>query len=329
MAAEVSLFSRVRPGKSEKPPRKKGFLALPGEIRNRVYYYYFEDSYRCEIAAKGYRFDRHTAPGRAAQEMVCGSKKNSDVLPACSNSIRISRSLGSRDVSQGLGTIWTSSLCSLILVCKQIHKETIRDFYGRITFVFNVPRRIDKLLGTVSALCIQNITKMHLHYVVYGEPMYTKDCPWLEKHRRSWRWACTSISKKLTGLQELEIWIYNSHPAPKFNLSVDWIQPLIQFRRLTTSPEMIDNAWHYNNQLAHPTLKTVNVHVDTNTAALFDPKNDVLTNVAMELHRLFGRAISLAILGHTADEAMEEFDAAWTGKYRLWQYHLGYGRIRW
>jgi hypothetical protein len=329
MAGGVTLPSRVRPGQPPARKTAKGFMALPGEIRNRIYHYYFEDSYRCEIAAKGYRFDRHTTPGRSAQQMLCGIKKDSDPLPQYAISVRISRPLGSRDVNQGLRTIWPSSLCSLILVCKQVHTETIKDFYGRITFVFNAPRRIDNFLSTASALCIQNITRLQLHYIAYGEPRYANDCSWMEKHRKTWRRACEKISKKLTGLQELEIWVHNSHPAPKFNLGVDWVQPLIQFRRLTTSPKLIGNRRHYDDRRAQPVLKTVNVHVDTNTAVLLDPRNRVLTTASMELHRLFGQAISLIILGYSADEAMKEFDAAWTGKYRLWQYHLGYGRIRW
>jgi hypothetical protein len=98
---------------------------------------------------------------------------------------------------------------------------------------------------------------------------------------------------------------------------------------MTTTSKVVGNKRCYLDRLPRPSLKKVDVHVDTNTASLFDPNVGVLLTASVDLHRLFGRAISLAILGYTAEEAMAEFDAAWTGRYKMWQYHLGYGKIKW
>lgn len=326
MAAEISLFSRAQPGKPQ-PKKTLGFLDLPGETRNRIYHYYFQDSYRCEIAAKGHDFGRKPVkqPSIMAgvQQKKRRKRKQHDKPPVF---IRISRSLGGRNAIQGLQTKWSTSLCPLILVCKQVHTETHKTFYNKVTFVFQAPRQINNFLGAVSKLCLRNITKMHLHYVAYGYPMQSNDCIWLEKHRRSWKMACRSASKKLVGLQELEIWIYANHPAPKLNLYIDWIKPVLQFRKMTTASK-IKGTKLCVHELIQPALKQVNIHVNTNTVNRF--ANKILIKASTDLHRLFGRAISLAILGYTEEEAMAEFNEAWTGRYKRWQYHLGYGKINW
>lgn len=48
-----------------------------------------------------------------------------------------------------------------------------------------------------------------------------------------------------------------------------------------------------------------------------------------DLHRLFGEAIRLAILGSTEEDAMAGFMTAWKGKYARWQIYLGYGGTIW
>ncbi len=47
------------------------------------------------------------------------------------------------------------------------------------------------------------------------------------------------------------------------------------------------------------------------------------------LHRLFGEAISLAILGASEEDAMAGFKEAWDGRHKEWQHHLNYSDTDW
>jgi hypothetical protein len=57
--------------------------------------------------------------------------------------------------------------------------------------------------------------------------------------------------------------------------------------------------------------------------------NAPLARASIDLHRLFGEAISRAILGSTEEEAMVGFKEAWEGKYHMWKHHLRFAKTGW
>ncbi|KAF2033746.1 hypothetical protein EK21DRAFT_57945 [Setomelanomma holmii] len=321
MGTTPCLFSCARPGK---PAIKKvrGFLSLPGELRNQIYRYYFEFEYRCEVAAKGSNFEAYKprtiklwagAFQPDAQSLKYQLRLNNDDL----RTIRISRSLGKYNIVQGLQTNWFNSLFALSLVCKQTYTETVPFLYKKTTFVFDAPNRITNFLNVVSNPKLEYITKLELHYATYGSPSWNKDRIWQEKHARSWTRALKDLSKKLVGLQELKIWICVNDYSPRFNLRESWVSPLLQFRRLvTTTPR-------------RKALEAVKIVLRTRVSHWSFEGNQALVKASAALHRLFGQAISSAVLGAKEDEAIAAFEEAWNGKYAMWQYHLGFGKTEW
>lgn len=191
----ASLFSRAHKPRGSTPKKIRGFLALPGEIRNQIYGYYFDSERRCEIASKGSQFTQRKPQTVKLSSSVI-AKKSTTPAPTPEKSatpaivVRLSRSLGKFNAVQGLGTNWPGSLCALSLVCKQIYTETAKFLYQNTIFVFDAPKRMTNFFTYASAVHLGSITKLHLHYRTYGNPYRTVNIVWQEKHHQSWyvRW---------------------------------------------------------------------------------------------------------------------------------------------
>lgn len=317
MGPTTCLFSRTRPSKSS-PKEIRGFLSLPGEVRNQIYAYYFESQFRCEIASESANFN---PPALKTVKLWAGSystKSPSVQYPSPTKSntpltIRVSRPLGKYTIVHGIQTNWLASLFAVNLVCKQLHAETLPFIYQKTEFVFDAPKRILSFLSVVSNSKLVYITKLQLHYTTYGAPRMAADCVWQDKHKQSWLRACTAASKKLVNLQSLGIWIRVLDSPLRLNLREAWVLPLLQFRRLTRDTE---------------TLKTVDIDFRTGLSG-FKFANPRVRHASEDLHRLFGQAIRLAVLGAKEGVAMKGFNDAWEGEHEMWQYHLGYGKAGW
>jgi hypothetical protein len=334
MSSSTSFFSHARPGKFTSK-KVRGFLALPGEVRNQVYGYYFDCEIRCEIAAKGAQFKGHKT--RTVKLWAGAFQTNSYKLKYASKAteedlitIRISRPLGKYNIVQGLQTNWFASLFALNLICKQIHAETLPFLYQTTIFVFNASNRILNFLNVVSRPKLEHITKLQLHYTTYGIPALYNDRKWQDKHNESWICACSAASRKLAGLRSLKIWIRVVHLPLRMNLRQPWILPILQFRRLTQMSQKLDvlpSSSTPTQQQAK--LQTVNVDFRSSISQAWFAGNHQLAKASQDLHHLFGHAIELAILGAKEEVAMAAFNAAWEGEYAMWQNHLGYGKTGW
>jgi len=184
-----SLFSRAhRPGLYT-TKKLRGFLALPGEIRNKIYNYYFESELHCEMTSKRYQLQQQKEPpvirlwsALAASSPLLPVSKVSDTVPV----ICFSRCLGKYNVIQGLQTKWLGSSYALNLVCKQVYAETATFLYCKTVFIFDSPKRITNFFDVISSTRLDYITKLRLHYDTYGHPKSTHDIIWQDKHGQSW-----------------------------------------------------------------------------------------------------------------------------------------------
>jgi hypothetical protein len=313
----MSLFARATA--SPTPKRVRGFLGLPGELRNLIYHYYFQQEFRVEIAAKGAEF----AVEAPRTIKLCLGTVNRDgsvfkyqpkpkkVLPM---TLRMHRQHGHQNRVDGLRTNWATSLSALVLVCKQVHAEAIVFLYQNTTFVFNAPKRIINFLGIVSKNNQANITKLQLHYSTYGHPRLVEMQKWKRKHGESWHAACISASKRLVHLQALEVHIHvNTHT--KFDLREDWVQPLLHFRRLTCAGRACGNQ---EKHCKIHNLGIVKIHLQTRWRRRWTPSNVLrypeLEDACDDLHSYFSQTLELAIHGFSEETALAEFKEAWNGR---------------
>ncbi|KAL5117216.1 hypothetical protein ACEQ8H_004905 [Pleosporales sp. CAS-2024a] len=319
MALHVSLYSRVSPGKSS-PKKVRGFLALPGEIRNQIYGYYFESDFRCEVVAQGTSLEAQmpkTVKLWAANFQTTSPKLQhaTQAKEEKPTTIRVSRRLGKYNTVQGLQTKWSTSLFAISLVCKLLHTETLPCMYRKTAFVFDAPKRITAFMALVPEAMLEHITVLELVYATYGAPAKCNDRIWQQKHIKSWNTACRLLSKRLTRLRVLTMHVKLNNDTPRFNLRETCFLPLLQFRRL--------------GHQQHAALTTVNVDFRTPClgSGFRGPPSLVQANV--HLHKLFATCIQLAILGEKENMAMAGFDEAWEGRYHVWQHHLGFARTGW
>ncbi|KAF2710567.1 hypothetical protein K504DRAFT_466969 [Pleomassaria siparia CBS 279.74] len=333
-SSQVSLFSRAR--EKTNPPLKKmhGFLSLPGEIRNFVYEYYFQHGFRCEIVAQG------TALKSKEAKMIrfCMGITHQDSpiyrhrehhKPEMPTTIRMSRRLGHYNRVHGIQTNWHNSLCALILVCRQLHRESLVFLYHSTTFVFAAPLRITNFLQVLPKKNISHVTKLNLHCTSYGDPRMRVHRVWQEKHLVSWARACDAASRKLINLKELEIWLHVTASPLELDLRQSWLWPLLKFRRLARSRNTKGKA---DNAPSSGPLQIVKVHFQSQWSkkhALTRNAIPEIANANIHLHRIFATAISKAILGCNENDAMKEFRDAWEGDYKQWQNYLGYSDMGW
>ena len=187
--AGSSLFSRAhRPGVYT-PKKLRGFLALPGEVRNQIYNYYFESERHCEIIAKGKQFQQQKKP--LTVKLSSGIVTPSPLHPAPNtidtvHVVRFSRCLGKYNMIQGLQTNWLRSPYALVLVCKQVYAETATYLYRKTVFIFDAPKRMANFFNVVPNTRLECITKLNLHYNTYGHPRSTDHIIWQDKHGQSW-----------------------------------------------------------------------------------------------------------------------------------------------
>ncbi|KAH8726265.1 hypothetical protein GQ44DRAFT_706032 [Phaeosphaeriaceae sp. PMI808] len=333
MESNSHLISRASHSKYK--PKVRGFLSLPAELRNQIYAYCFESEFRCEIAAKGRQFKERKRPTvklysnvlqpnpQAFRPKHYGGEKSSIT-------VRISRRLGKYNIVQGLQTNWAESLHAIHLVCKQVYAETLTFLYHKTVFVFDAPNRITNFLSVVPKSKLEFITKLHLHYTSYGCPTWDKDRIWQDKHHKSWVRACSSASRTLVGLHELKIWMLINNGALRFNLRQNWVLPLLQFRRIARSSPNITNTSQSGEVTQRKRgLEVVEVKFRTQWSGFQFNGNQEVAKASEDLHRLFGNAISYAILGRKEESAMAKYNVAWDVKYKLWQYHLSYGKTGW
>jgi hypothetical protein len=329
MGPTTCLFSRAQPSQST-PKRVRGFMLLPGELRNLIYQYYFSSSFRCEVASNSRQFE--ACKPRTVKLWAGAFQPHSQSLqytsPTNSESpitIRISRPLGKYNIVHGLQTNWFASLFALNLVCKQIYTETLAFIYHKTVFVFDAPSRITNFLRTVSSPKLGHITKLQLHYSTYGCPKWTRDRVWQDKHNESWIRACTLAAKKLGNLTSLKLWIRVNHDPLRFSLRQTWVVPLLQFRRLA----LTCNKDSPTTSVQRKMLQSVAIDVQTRLSGCHFVGNQQLARASEDLHRLFGKAIGKAILGAKEEVAMAEFNDAWEGEHAMWQYHLGFAKTGW
>ncbi|KAJ4984475.1 hypothetical protein SVAN01_10027 [Stagonosporopsis vannaccii] len=335
MDPTTSLFARARPRVSlPKKKEKMSFLELPGEIRNRVYQYYFRESYNCELVGAAC----HRSPATPTITFLPDSSTSKrdryggrkDLESERSLVIRFPRLRRPNSTVRNLPPLgWLNPHGALVLVCKQIHAETLPLLYQRITFVVQAPRRITAFLHKIPKPSYSYVTKLHLHYSTYGSPKAASDVVWQEKHIESWNRVCKVASKSLTCLQELRVDVWINQDAPKFNLRQKWLQPLWQFRRLACKVPQEDLAGAGLLLEKLYRLGSVHVRVKSRLWAHNFEGNARLANACKHLHRLYGHGISKAILGAKEEEAMSAFDKAWNKRYHLWQHHLGFARTGW
>lgn len=210
-APQDSMKTPITPGAQEKASQVEDclFLALPGEIRNRIYEYVFGTEYTVAIRPHGTVTSSHpmcegsikkSNPPKAQRVLCVRSKQASSTL----RTFHYSKKPGTKPLP-GVGVRWGSSPTSLLLSCKRVGDEAAGFLYSNTVFFFEDPRRIAAFIETARARDLHQITKVKLFIQAYGIPCASDDTRWEDKHVDRWTRTLGAVVESMPNIEALEL----------------------------------------------------------------------------------------------------------------------------
>ncbi len=272
-------------------------LQLPGEVRNLIYDYVFEDPVVVQFVPSanddGFALGKKLGLSREAyyhQTLCKEAAQTSSTMPRIFR-FRMSHSRVNHQVK------WATSLHALILTCRQIYAEAAPLLYARMTFFFQSARAIVRYLAQLRTPQLAALQKIHIDYRTYGNPQSpgTHEC-WMRKYEALWRKACELLATKPSGLRQLWITV-EVHQFPlRFRLAETWVAPLLEFAK---APQPVDDV-----KVDIMTPSTAFCDGTASIAAETTLSNLVLYRVTV----LFSEVLRRRIVGWDEDSALEALD---------------------
>jgi hypothetical protein len=230
--------------------------------------------------------------------------------------IRCGKKMGNYNWAGGMSTRWDHSISGLHVANKQIHRECISFLYGSIAVFAQSSRLLAAFLRVVSTPKLYAITRLQLDHQTYGPPRFRKDSIWKKKEEARWESTCKLAASSLPNLHDLRINIEIRDIPLRFLLGEAWVQPFLHFQKL----KQLENV---SVRLSSVETMRTKVNVKDGNGWLHHPpwyvRMLVQQNQAVEdIHRLFGMAIAMNILGYCDDCALEQYEEAVRGRHSLW-----------
>ncbi|PGG96463.1 hypothetical protein AJ80_09825 [Polytolypa hystricis UAMH7299] len=221
-------------GASVQPVVKKrgnvSFLTLPPEIRNKIYDLIFKPN-RVKIL-------------RYPVRLICGAKKKT-------------RKLGHRFLVTGgtsLGFDDENYWCyggkgdlnfNLLLVCRQLHFETVIYLYSMTEFVISTPKAARRFLKVVPLSSQRAINSLGIGYSTHGEPNLTEFRKYKVRADNNWARLCEQMAENFSLEQLCVRMCIRDWPIP-FDLTDDWAKGPLCFmgRGIKHAKVHFTAVWH-------------------------------------------------------------------------------------
>ncbi|EOD45702.1 hypothetical protein UCRNP2_7584 [Neofusicoccum parvum UCRNP2] len=174
--------------------RRFGFLDLPGEIRNEIYAYCFEDEIWIDMTPNANHILAQKAihPGtwssHALQTSFAPANTNAAAAATVPSPLRLPaitkpkphkiRYHPSGRSSPPPPTDWTRSAGTLVRTSRQIHAEALPFFYATAFFIFSAPRALRRFLALLPPRKLALVRKLHVAHATYGDPATPADGVW-------------------------------------------------------------------------------------------------------------------------------------------------------
>ncbi|KAF2435127.1 hypothetical protein EJ08DRAFT_693018 [Tothia fuscella] len=299
-----------------KKKKQLGFLGLPGELRNQIYRYHYEIVPLVELLKKD-------APH------IIGPAHSSDVVDkqpgylSTTPKIRCGKFLGKFNRVEGMSTNWSESISGLHITNKQIYRECISFLYRSIAIFAQSSKYLNNFLTVVPTAKLKAITRLQLDHQTYGPPRHEEYNVFQKKYEISWDKSCKLAVHNLPNLRRLQININILDVPFRFLFTETWVQPFLHFAQLKHL-EHVSVALYSWERMSTKMLLTDPINWQ------YYPPGYVQTlaqqhEAVVDIHALFGKAISMKILGYCDDCALEAYRKAALGKYRHWSHPSGMG----
>lgn len=223
--ASASLSSYRLPIRTEQKSasgqlKKHTFFDLPGEIRNKVYRYVFDN--RRVLVRKAHGYKKPKADTDVVSQAQSSSKPSRPYCGLYGTSI-IGKKRLNRDDDRAHIDI------DILFTCRKAYREGICYLYASITFSFISFKPIRRFLNHCRPEALGAIVNLQVYHVIYGEPALTADREWKIRCDKRWMDVCLHMSHKLTGLRQLFIDLRICDWPTQLNLKAAWAQPILDF----------------------------------------------------------------------------------------------------
>lgn len=340
MATQRAPPTKLRARGKKRPyqPKKRlGFLDLPGEIRNEIYAYCFEDEIWVDMTPDANHVLSASSISRGAAPRlnptaitpsptpttnptnpasthhhgpVAAAPKTLSV-PKKPQKIRYRRH---KDRTRSLSPAnWARTPGALTRTSRQIHAESLPFFYATVFFIFSAPNALLRFVrggrrgrGALAPAKLALIRKLHVAHATYGDPDLTRDVMWKERSDARWALAMREAAARLTGLRVLRLRVVVNDRPMVFGMGAWWVRALMVWEACRRPAGEQDETKKEALQV------TVAVQSQGVAKAM---GNMVLREPMMELHRLFSEAVMKRLAGWGEEEAMGEYYEAKWGKW--------------
>ncbi|KAL8811057.1 MAG: hypothetical protein Q9223_007614 [Gallowayella weberi] len=147
---------------------------------------------------------------------------------------------------------------ALLLVSKEVYRETAPMFYGRSTFSFNAMRPLGKFLDSLGAETRSVVRSLELIHTTAGNAELAANQVWKRKHDQRWESLCFQIRNQCTHLEDLTLDLYVKDLPFQLGPHACWMSPLYAFMGL-------DHLNHVDFRLHHDGANTAVLEVEAYT----------------------------------------------------------------
>ncbi|KAL8807478.1 MAG: hypothetical protein Q9182_000643 [Xanthomendoza sp. 2 TL-2023] len=233
------VILRLPAPQSEKEPTS--FLSLAREIRNQIY--------KFALPRRKYlihwipRVDRHSTE---LTYCLPFSAFTGPYLKAQAGRLRRDFDLPKRNyIDKEIPRYRLSpGPAALLLVSKDVYRETAPMFYGRSTFSFNAMRPLGKFLDNLRAETRSMIRSLELIHITAGNAELAVNQVWKRKHDQRWESLCFQIRDQCTHLEDLTLDLHVKDLPFQLGPHACWVSPLYAFMGL-------DQLKHVDFRLHH------------------------------------------------------------------------------
>ena len=203
-------------------------LALPGEIRNRIYDQVFE------FMAVMVQIDRD-ASGR---------------LDADSDITKYTFLGFTSDPRTMFERKSGRNRTAPLKVCSKMYKETLQLLYARTGFCFINAKKLQEFIYRTSKTGLAAIEYLGMCQPRYEHGTYVNDLYWKEEYEKAWVWAYYLVGQNMTGLQQIALEL----ELPFRPLRLGTEQLWAAAARMIGTHKFVDAAVNVTNRYCHPEI---------------------------------------------------------------------------
>lgn len=227
IARPQTIAVRLPPPRPLSPslnPDSLKFTDLPGEIRNKIYYYAFHhEFYEIRWADKTHTSLTYGLPLHPAYasprltRTACRRRRLFDYP----RRVRSNEIIEPYQLSPGPA--------ALLLTCKKVCEEASSLFYGINTFTFQNQGTFAAFLKTSGMRNISSIRSLHLTHHTAGNPFRSQFQSWKHVYDNKWEGLCYQAANEMTSLEELSVDLTINDVPIVFDEDEAWMAPLLWF----------------------------------------------------------------------------------------------------